>query len=156
MPASTSPPAVSAETCRARKALTFYVRRANEWRAKMGQAVTEPPLPPAACPSPYLARLWQRKARAARRAFELWFQRTYAKWRCVHELEGAWNANTGNGYYGGLQMTRWFQRTYGPEFYARYGTADRWPVWAQLVAAERAWRESGFRQWGTAGRCGLA
>ena len=24
------------------------------------------------------------------------------------------------------------------------------------VAAERAWRESGFRQWGTAGRCGLA
>jgi hypothetical protein len=26
-------------------------------------------------------------------------------WLCIHNLEGAWNAQTGNGYYGGLQMT---------------------------------------------------
>ncbi|HXH87243.1 MAG TPA: hypothetical protein VNI55_01370, partial [Gaiellaceae bacterium] len=23
---------------------------------------------------------------------------------CIHRYEGAWNANTGNGYFGGLQM----------------------------------------------------
>ena len=28
-----------------------------------------------------------------------------AGWLCIHAREGAWNANTGNGYYGGLQMT---------------------------------------------------
>ena len=26
-------------------------------------------------------------------------------WICIHSREGAWNAQTGNGYYGGLQMT---------------------------------------------------
>lgn len=26
-------------------------------------------------------------------------------WLCIHAKEGAWDANTGNGYYGGLQMT---------------------------------------------------
>jgi hypothetical protein len=53
-------------------------------------------------------------------------------------------------------MTTWFQKTYGPEFYARWGTADRWPVWAQLEAAERAYRSDGdYGQWGTAPECGL-
>lgn len=27
----------------------------------------------------------------------------YRGWNCIHSREGAWNANTGNGYYGGLQ-----------------------------------------------------
>jgi hypothetical protein len=107
------------------------------------------------CPH-YLARVWREKAHAARLEFERWFERTLRKWACIHEHEAPWNANTGNGYFGGLQMTRWFQRRYGPEFYRRYGTADRWPVFAQLIAAERAWRECRcFRQWGTAGMCGL-
>lgn len=26
-------------------------------------------------------------------------------WVCIHDGEGAWNDDTGNGYYGGLQMT---------------------------------------------------
>ncbi len=30
-------------------------------------------------------------------------------------------------------------KTYGPEFMSRWGTADRWPVWAQITAAERAY-----------------
>jgi hypothetical protein len=101
------------------------------------------------------AHVWQKRAHAARLEFERWFERTYEKWRCIHEREGAWNDDD-PPYWGGLQMTRWFQRTYGPEFYARYGTADKWPIWAQLVAAERAWRECRcFRQWGTAEECGL-
>jgi hypothetical protein len=26
-------------------------------------------------------------------------------WICIHDREGAWNSQTGNGYYGGLQMS---------------------------------------------------
>lgn len=67
---------------------------------------------------------------------------------CIHEKEGAWDANTGNGYYGGLQMDMQFQRTYGPEFLRRWGTADRWPAWAQLEAARRAYVSGrGFGPW---------
>ena len=29
-----------------------------------------------------------------------------------------------------------FERRYGGEFVRRWGTADNWPVWAQLQAAE--------------------
>jgi hypothetical protein len=46
---------------------------------------------------------------------------------CIHRHEGPWTARTGNGYYGGLQMDLSFQRTYGTDFLARWGTADRWP-----------------------------
>src|SRR4051794_32726231 len=31
---------------------------------------------------------------------------------CIHRYEGAWNSNTGNGYYGGLQMDYTFQSQY--------------------------------------------
>jgi CubicO group peptidase (beta-lactamase class C family) len=29
----------------------------------------------------------------------------YAGWMCIHDREGAWNSDTGNGYHGGLQMS---------------------------------------------------
>lgn len=76
---------------------------------------------------------------------------------CIHRYEGAWNANTGNGYYGGLQMDVSFQRRYGDEFASRWGTADNWPAWAQLETAVRAYRSGrGFRPWpSTARACGL-
>lgn len=76
---------------------------------------------------------------------------------CIHLYEGAWDANTGNGYYGGLQMDYGFQSTYGGEFLRRWGTADRWPAWAQLTAAVRAYRSGrGFGPWpNTARACGL-
>ena len=106
------------------------------------------------CPR-YLAKVWRKRAYVARQHFELWFTTLYEKWRCIHEHEGAWN-DPDPPYWGGLQMTRWFQQTYGPEFYARWGTADRWPVWAQLVTAERAYERDGdYGQWGTASACGL-
>ena len=79
-----------------------------------------------------------------------------AAFTCIHRYEGAWNSNTGNGYYGGMQMDYGFQRTYGPEFLARYGTADRWPISAQLLAAYRAYRARGFSPWpNTARYCGV-
>jgi hypothetical protein len=76
---------------------------------------------------------------------------------CIHRFEGAWRSRTGNGYYGGLQMDRSFQRMYGREFLARWGTADNWPVWAQLTAAVRAYRSGrGFTPWpNTARACRL-
>jgi hypothetical protein len=75
---------------------------------------------------------------------------------CIHRFEGAWTSNTGNGYYGGLQMDRRFMVTYGREFVGRWGTADNWPVWAQLETAARAYPNRGFSPWpNTARACGL-
>jgi hypothetical protein len=76
---------------------------------------------------------------------------------CIHDYEGKWTANTGNGYYGGLQMDMKFQVTYGSAFLVRWGTADNWPVWAQVVVARRAYGNGrGFTPWpNTARACGL-
>jgi hypothetical protein len=76
---------------------------------------------------------------------------------CIHHFEGAWTSNTGNGYYGGLQMDSRFMATYGRDFLGRWGTADNWPVWAQLEAAGRAYPVRGFTPWpNTARACGLS
>ena len=114
-----------------------------------------------------LLQLWQqRSAEAAlavslhgRRAFRhpgvpAWLGRAFL---CIHRYEAAWNANTGNGYYGGLQMDVPFQARYGRPYLARFGTADRWPVWAQLATAATAYRSGrGFWPWpNTARVCGL-
>jgi hypothetical protein len=79
------------------------------------------------------------------------------QWECIHRGEGAWNSNTGNGYYGGLQMDIGFQRTYAPAYLLRKGTADRWTRLEQIWVAERARRSGrGFYPWPTTARaCGL-
>jgi hypothetical protein len=76
---------------------------------------------------------------------------------CIHHYEGKWTSNTGNGYYGGLQMDLKFQHTYGSTYYALWGTADNWPVWAQVTVARRAYLDGrGFTPWpNTARVCGL-
>lgn len=76
---------------------------------------------------------------------------------CIHRFEGGWASDTGNGYYGGLQMDLHFMRTYGSDYLARWGTADGWPAWAQLDVAKRAYRAGrGFTPWpNTARSCGL-
>src|SRR5205085_11164897 len=43
-----------------------------------------------------------------------------------HRGEGAWTSNTGNGYFGGLQMDYSFMRAYGGSLLASKGTADHW------------------------------
>lgn len=148
----------------ARNGLRFYQTAANQWRAQMD---ARPYRVGSAADSPscayvrWAAELWRERAREAKAAFRSWFTRTYAKWRCIHEHEGAWN-DTGAPHWGGLQMDMDFQRTYGSEFMARWGTADGWPVWAQLLAAERAYHGyagyggRGFHPWpNTARACGL-
>jgi hypothetical protein len=76
---------------------------------------------------------------------------------CIHRGEGAWNSNTGNGYFGGLQMDYGFMSTYGPELLRRKGTADKWTPMEQIRVAIRAHRSGrGFYPWPTTARnCGL-
>lgn len=114
-----------------------------------------------------LLQLWQRRSAEAALSVSLHAHRAAARpavpewlssaFLCIHRYEAAWNANTGNGYYGGLQMDVSFQAHYGAAYLARYGTADRWPVWAQVATAARAYRSGrGFWPWpNTARVCGL-
>lgn len=82
-------------------------------------------------------------------------------WNCIYRYERhprqGWQTKTGNGYYGGLQMDMTFQRTYGPEYLRKYGTADKWPPIVQMAVAQRA-KDSGrgYYPWpNTARYCGL-
>lgn len=59
-----------------------------------------------------------------------------AMWECIHAGEGAWNAQTGNGYYGGLQMT------YG--WMGLVGNAALLSPAAQMAAAEAGWRANDY------------
>lgn len=111
-----------------------------------------------------LLRVWQQRSAAAALAVSLHAERraNVPAWlaqafTCIHRYEASWDANSGNGYYGGLQMDLSFQSRYGSAYLNRYGTADRWPVWAQLEAAAQAYRSGrGFWPWpNTARACGL-
>jgi hypothetical protein len=74
---------------------------------------------------------------------------------CIHSHEGSWS-DPGYPYWGGLQMDMNFQSAYGPEFLRRWGTADRWPVYAQLQAGARAVAARGFSPWpNTRKLCGV-
>jgi resuscitation-promoting factor RpfA len=71
---------------------------------------------------------------------------------CIHRREGAWNADTGNGYYGGFQflLSTWV----GAGGITRPNLAS---PREQLYRARLVWLRDGhsWREWGTAGACGL-
>ena len=79
------------------------------------------------------------------------------EWTCIHSHEAPTWRIADAPYYGGLQMDLKFQRTYGSVFYERWGTADNWPVWAQVEVARRAYGVGrGFTPWpNTRQACGL-
>lgn len=66
------------------------------------------------------------------------------------ESHGNWSINTGNGYYGGLQMDTAFWDTYGN---SAYGQANEAPRSEQIAAATKA-RDSGrgYYPWPTCAR----
>lgn len=147
---------------------TAYARRATlALRQVYPGSVTPRFAAATAATAPATLRLWQ--ARLARAALQVALHGRpkpvvpavpaflQSAFLCIHRYEGAWDANTGNGYYGGLQMDDAFQSTYGGEYVRRWGTADGWPVWAQIAAAARAYRSGrGFSPWpNTARACGL-
>jgi len=75
---------------------------------------------------------------------------------CIHSREGAWNAATGNGYEGGMQFLRsTWTRVGGPTY--GYHWASVASPREQLYRAWLVYRQDGnsWREWGTAGRCGL-
>lgn len=82
-------------------------------------------------------------------------------WLCLHQHErhptSGWRTNTGNGFYGGLQMDWSFMRTYGARLLRLKGTADRWTPLEQMWVGERALRAGrGFHPWpNSASACGL-
>ena len=71
---------------------------------------------------------------------------------CVHEHEGAWNDNTGNGYYGGMQFTLGTWRSVGGS-----GQPDRATPREQLYRAWLVWKRDGgsWREWSSRIPCGL-
>lgn len=83
----------------------------------------------------------------------LYVERTFARaergrlhtrlWLCIHRGEGAWN-DSGYPYWGGLQMSSWFMRTYGWDLLRLKGTADHWTPVEQMTVAERGYRRSGY------------
>jgi hypothetical protein len=139
--------------------IAVYRRATWHWESVMG--VRRTPSGSSAARSPdlryrrWVLRLWQsRAAQAQRRATAPPHK---SDWWCIHQHEGSWHSNTGNGYYGGLQMDLGFQRHYGRDLLRRKGTADRWSPLEQMWVAERAHRSGrGFYPWpNTARHCGL-
>jgi hypothetical protein len=74
---------------------------------------------------------------------------------CIHQYEGSWS-DPNAPYYGGLQMDYDFMKAYGGVFLRRWGTADHWPIWAQLQAGRNAVATRGWNPWPTTRHfCGL-
>lgn len=136
--------------------MTFYSRRLAYWRNRTGITADVRPLEVGRCPR-YLGRVLRLKAYATRHRVEALERSLLAKWRCIHEHEGAWNSATGNGYYGGLQMDVSFMTSHGLDFLRRFGYAHHWPVVTQLIVAERAYDAGrGFGPWPNTRRiCGV-
>jgi hypothetical protein len=104
----------------------------------------------------YLAVRARERAHVAHQSFERWLGAMLAKWDCIHRHEASWYGDDNPTYDGGLQMDDGFEETYGSDFIRLWGhNASNWPVWAQLRAAERAFRTRGFGPWPTRHYCGL-
>jgi resuscitation-promoting factor RpfA len=70
-------------------------------------------------------------------------------WDRVAQCEsgGNWRANTGNGYYGGLQFSRPTWNSFGGRAYAR--TANYATRLQQITVAEKVLRAQGWNAWPT-------
>jgi hypothetical protein len=78
-------------------------------------------------------------------------------WLCIHHYEGSW-LDSGDPYWGGLQMDTGFMKTYGSDMLRAYhGNANVWHPLDQMIVAERARRSGrGYYPWpNTARYCGL-
>lgn len=102
----------------------------------------------------WLQHVWQMR----NRSWVLQYRNVAPKLLCIHSFEGAWNAYSPAGYYGGLQMNSSFMRAYGWDKLVKYGWHDAryWSPADQLAVGFRAVRARGFWPWpNTAAACGL-
>lgn len=145
-------------------AIHFHVKRANHYRAKLGLArihygwIADRRTTSTARRIRILG-YWTRvharaKHRWASRPRAPWSAGWYAGAMCVHSKEGAWNSNTGNGYYGGFQYlpSTWINSGGG----AYASRADLATPYEQLLVTYHVTSNSGWGQWpNTAAACGL-
>jgi len=98
-------------------------------------------------------RFWRREVRRVRRLAAHPPHRR--GWICIHRYEGSWR-DSGDPYWGGLQMDRGFMRAYAPRLLLRRGWANHWSALEQMWVAEHAHRGRGYTPWpNTARFCGL-
>lgn len=73
---------------------------------------------------------------------------TFDAFVCIHGHEAAWN-DTGDPYWGGLQMDRGFMAAYGSDMIRKHhgGLADTWTPAEQIIVADRATHTRGFGPW---------
>jgi len=130
---------------------TFRLRAtAWHWQSIIGRRHSKSAAPLA---SPRALHYWNRQARRVLRAAKNPPHK--GQWLCIHRFEGSWS-DSGDPYWGGLQMDRGFMRTYAPRVLLRRGWANRWSALEQMWVAERAHRTRGFYPWpNTARYCGL-
>jgi hypothetical protein len=126
-------------------------RAAWRWQALMG---VRPAKSYASLHSRRALRYWSGQARRMR-----WLAAHpphMRAWECIHRFEGSWS-DSGDPYWGGLQMDRGFMETYAPRELLRKGLANRWTPVEQMWVAERAHRSGrGYSPWpNTARYCGL-
>jgi hypothetical protein len=117
----------------------------------MGRRLTRRALRPA---NVRTLRFWER---AARHAYVSYIHPPHRRgWLCIHRYEGSW-ADSGDPYWGGLQMDRGFMQGYAPYNLLLRGWADHWSPIEQMWVAERAYRSGrGYYAWpNTARMCGL-
>ncbi len=120
------------------------------WQAVVGRRRARAQVP---LSTPSGLRYWRRQARRMMRLAA--HPPHKSAWLCIHHYEGSWR-DSGDPYWGGLQMDRGFMSTYAPRELLRHGLADRWTPLEQMWVAERAHRTRGFYPWpNTARSCGL-
>jgi hypothetical protein len=104
--------------------------------------------------APWLARriAWRGRARrVARIPVAPWPPGWLSDALCVHHYEGAWNADTGNGYFGGMQFDLGTWQANGG-----HGRPDLASPQTQLAVAYTTWRARGWEPWPvSSAECGL-
>jgi hypothetical protein len=133
------------------RSILRYRAETWRWQALMGSFRTHGSIRPN---TRVALRFW---VRAAARAYAKASHPPHrSAWLCIHRYEGSWR-DSGDPYWGGLQMDRGFMSGYAPRYLLRRGFANRWSPLEQMWVAERAFRSGrGFYAWpNTARFCGL-
>jgi hypothetical protein len=133
-----------------RRLLAHYVSVTRRWSAVMGVHRRTPSVTATA----RSLRAWRR---LARRTYLAYMHPPHKRgWLCIHRYEGAWR-DSGDPYWGGLQMDRGFMEFYAPKHLLARGWANNWSPLDQMWVAERAYRSGrGYYAWpNTARNCGL-
>jgi hypothetical protein len=128
-----------------------YRAKTWRWEALIGSSRTRAAIRPS---TRAVLRFW---VRSAGRAYTAAIRPPHKSgWLCIHRYEASWG-DSGDPYWGGLQMDRGFMAHYAPRYLLRRGYADRWSPLEQMWVAERAYRGGrGFYPWPSTARiCGL-